>query len=38
MTPDIGDTLFVQNTKNWQVSHTWPIKNNVVNVFRFGRV
>ena len=38
MTPDVGDNLFVQDTKNWQVSHTWPIKSNVVNVFRFGRV
>ena len=38
MTPDIGDYLFVQKTTNWQVSHTWPIKNNVVNVLRVGRV
>ncbi len=38
MTPDIGDALFVQNTTNWQVSHTWPIKSNVVNVLRVGRV
>jgi hypothetical protein len=38
VTPDVGDNLFVQNSKNWQVSHTWPIKSNVVNVFRFGRV
>ena len=38
VTPDVGDNLFVQDTKNWQVSHTWPIKNNVVNVFRVGRV
>ena len=38
VTPDVGDNLFVQNTKNWQVSHTWPIKSNVVNVFRVGRV
>ncbi len=38
VTPDVGDNLFVQDTKNWQVSHTWPIKSNVVNVFRFGRV
>ena len=35
---DISDQIFVQNAKNWQVSHTWPIRNNVVNSFRFGRV
>jgi hypothetical protein len=38
LTEGIGDNLFLQKTTNWQVSHTWPIKNNVVNVFRFGRV
>jgi hypothetical protein len=38
LTPDIGDYLNVQETTNWQVSHTWPIKNNVVNAFRFGRI
>jgi Carboxypeptidase regulatory-like domain len=38
VTPSVGDNLFVQDSKNWQVSHTWPIKNNVVNVLRFGRV
>jgi hypothetical protein len=38
LTEGIGDNLFVQKTTNWQVSHTWPIKNNLVNVFRFGRV
>jgi hypothetical protein len=35
---DISDRIFVQNTKNWQVSHTWPINSNLVNSFRFGRV
>ena len=35
---DISDQIFIQNAKNWQVSHTWPIRNNVVNSFRFGRV
>jgi len=35
---EVGDQSNVQNTKNWQVSHTWPIKNNVVNSFRIGRV
>jgi hypothetical protein len=34
---DIGDRVFVQDTTNWQVSHTWPIRNNVVNSFRLGR-
>jgi len=35
---DIGDQFNVQKTTNWQVSHTWPIKNNVVNTFRLGRL
>jgi carboxypeptidase family protein len=35
---DISDQIFIQNAKNWQVSHTWPIQNNLVNSFRFGRV
>ena len=38
VTPDIGDILFVQDTKNWQVTHTCPSKSNVVNVLRVGRV
>ena len=38
VTPEVGDNLFVQDTKNWQVSHTWPMKSNVVNVLRVGRV
>jgi outer membrane receptor protein involved in Fe transport len=38
VTPDIGDILTIQDTKNWQVSHTLPIQSNVVNVFRVGRV
>ena len=38
VTPGVGDNLFVQDTKNWQVSHTWPMKSNVVNVLRVGRV
>ncbi len=33
-----GDRVFVQDTKNWQVSHSWPIKNTLVNQFRIGRV
>ncbi len=35
---EVGDQSNVQKTSNWQVSHTWPIKNNVVNSFRLGRV
>ena len=38
LTPDVGDYVNVQDTTNWQVSHTWPIKNNVVNAFRLGRL
>ena len=34
----LGDRVFVQDTKNWQVSHTWPIRSNLVNSFRVGRV
>ena len=33
-----GNRVFVQDTKNWQVSHSWPIRNTVVNQFRIGRV
>ena len=33
-----GDRHFEQETTNWQVSHTWPIKSNIVNVVRVGRV
>jgi Carboxypeptidase regulatory-like domain len=35
---EVGDSLFVQDSKNWQVSHTWPIGSNLVNVLRVGRV
>ena len=35
---DIGDRQFVQDTTNWQVQHTWVLKANLVNNFRFGRV
>jgi hypothetical protein len=38
LTEGIGDNHFVQKNTNWQVSHTWPIKNNLVNVLRVGRV
>jgi Carboxypeptidase regulatory-like domain len=35
---EIGDRVFVQDTHNWQVSHSWPMRNTVVNQFRMGRV
>jgi hypothetical protein len=35
---DIGDRIFEQDTTNWQVSHTWPFRSNIVNQFRVGRV
>ncbi|MEN3337744.1 MAG: hypothetical protein V7647_1420 [Acidobacteriota bacterium] len=35
---EIGDQVFEQDTKNWQVSHSWAIKSNLVNQFRVGRV
>jgi hypothetical protein len=35
---DIGDRQFVQDTTNWQVQHTWALRSNLVNNFRFGRV
>ena len=35
---EAGDRVFVQDTKNWQVSHSWPIRNTLVNQFRIGRV
>ena len=35
---DAGDRVFVQETDNWQVSHSWPIRNTVVNQFRLGYV
>jgi outer membrane receptor protein involved in Fe transport len=35
---DLGNRVFVQDTNNWQVSHSWPILNTLVNQFRIGRV
>jgi hypothetical protein len=35
---EAGDRVFVQDTKNWQVSHSWPLSSNLVNQFRIGRV
>jgi hypothetical protein len=37
-TTELGDIFFVQETRNWQVSHAVPIGTNVVNEFRFGYV
>ena len=35
---EIGNRVFEQDTTNWQVSHSWPIRNTLVNQFRLGRV
>ena len=35
---EIGDRVFVQDTTNWQVSHTWALRANLVNQLRIGRV
>ena len=35
---ELGDVFFVQNTRNWQVSHSMPISSNLVNQFRIGYV
>ena len=37
-TIDLGNRVFVQDTTNWQASHSWPIRNTLVNQFRVGRV
>ena len=37
-TIDLGNRVFVQDTQNWQVSHTWALRSNFVNQFRLGRV
>ena len=34
---EIGDRVFEQETMNWQVSHTLPLRSNFVNQFRVGR-
>jgi carboxypeptidase family protein/TonB-dependent receptor-like protein len=34
----LGDTFFIQESRNWQVSYTLPVGANVVNQFRFGYV
>lgn len=35
---DIGDRIFEQDTTNWQGSHTWAMRANLVNQLRVGRV
>ncbi len=35
---DIGDRVFEQDTTNWQVSHTWAFRSNIVNQLRVGHV
>jgi hypothetical protein len=35
---DFGNRVFVQDTQNWQVSHSWVAQSNLVNQFRIGRV
>lgn len=35
---ELGDVFFVQDTKNWQVSHSVPIGSNLVNQLRVGFV
>ena len=35
---EAGNRVFEQDTTNWQVSHSWPILNNLVNQIRVGRV
>jgi hypothetical protein len=33
-----GNQVFDQETRNWQATHTWPIRNNLVNVLRIGHL
>jgi hypothetical protein len=37
-TTEIGDVFFVQETRNWQVSHVVPLSPTLVNQFRIGYV
>jgi Carboxypeptidase regulatory-like domain len=32
----LGDVFFIQESRNWQVSHSFPIGQRIVNQFRFG--
>jgi hypothetical protein len=33
----LGDTFFIQESRNWQVSHSIPIGGTIINQFRFAR-
>ncbi len=37
-TTPLGDVFFIQQTENWQISHTVPIGASFINEFRFGCV
>jgi hypothetical protein len=37
-TTELGDRSFIQQTRNWQVSHTIPFGANLVNQFRIGYI
>ncbi|HKQ79691.1 MAG TPA: carboxypeptidase regulatory-like domain-containing protein [Blastocatellia bacterium] len=37
-TTELGDRFFIQQTRNWQVSHTIPLGSNLVNQFRLGYI
>jgi hypothetical protein len=37
-TTELGDVFFVQETRNWQISHSVAAGANLVNEFRFGYV
>jgi hypothetical protein len=37
-TTELGDVFFVQQTRNWQISHSVPITPNLVNQFRIGYI
>jgi hypothetical protein len=37
-TTELGDRNFIQQTRNWQVSHTIPFGANLVNQFRLGYI
>jgi hypothetical protein len=37
-TTEIGDVFFVQQTRNWQISHSVPIGPTLVNQFRIGYI
>jgi hypothetical protein len=35
---ELGDTAFQQDSTNWQTTHTWVLRSNLVNNFRLGHV